>query len=360
MKPKRILIAPMDWGLGHATRCIPVINELLHQGAEVVIAADHRPAALLRREFPQLEHVRYPGAVIDYPANANMAWTMFRQLPVFFKGIADEHALLDTLITDHRIDGVISDNRWGAYSSRVPSVLIIHQIRILLSRYIRWAQGIVDAANRKLIRPFPEVWIPDLPGADNLSGELSHGPRLPKNAHFIGPLSRLVRRDGMPKSLDILAIISGPEPQRTLFETMLVEQLKPTTHKALIVRGTPERNVKMTLTDTLTLVGALTADELSEAIASTALIITRPGYSTVMDLCALGARAVVVPTPQQTEQEYLASRLMASGICYAEPQSGFRLERALERSAQYTGFRSTTFDAAVLRQRISHLLTAAA
>ncbi len=98
-----------------------------------MIAADNRPAELLKKEFPDLEHVRFPGYTIDYPVNANMAWTMFRQLAKLFHGIAEEHAILETLVKDHRIDAVISDNRWGAYSTTVPSIYIVHQLRILLS-----------------------------------------------------------------------------------------------------------------------------------------------------------------------------------------------------------------------------------
>jgi uncharacterized protein (TIGR00661 family) len=357
MNKKRILIAPLDWGLGHASRCVPIIQELLAKGLEVVIAADNRPAELLKKEFPDLEHVRFPGYTIDYPVNANMAWTMFRQLPKLFRGIAAEHALLETLVEQHRIDAVISDNRWGAYSAKVPSIYIVHQLRILLSRFIRWGQPIVDLANGRLIRPFSEVWIPDHSNADRLSGELSHDSLLPKNSFFIGPLSRLKKIDTFKKELDILVILSGPEPQRTLFEKLITDQLKQTTMRALVVRGTPERMMKMKLSETLTLVSALTSDELSEAIASSHIIISRPGYSTVMDLSSLGANAIFVPTPQQTEQEYLAHRLKEQKICYSETQEEFSLTRAVAQFNSYSGFTQQPNDRTVLRQRIDQLIT---
>ena len=357
MRKKRILIAPLDWGLGHATRCIQIIQELLQHNAEVVIAADKRPAELLKKEFPNLEHRRYPGYAIQYPVNANMAWTMFRQLPTLFKGIAEEHKLLELMVTEHEIDAVISDNRWGAYSTRVPSIFVIHQLRILLSKYLRWGQGIIDAANGKLMKPFTEVWIPDNSGPENLSGELSHESLLPRNSHFIGPLSRLKRIGGMNKTLDVLVILSGPEPQRTIFETLIVEQLKQTSMRSLVVRGTPEHAVKMTLSETLTLVGSLTADELSEAIAASQIIISRPGYSTLMDLSFLGTNAIFVPTPQQTEQEYLATRLKEQKICYSERQQEFLLSSAISQFHSYSGFRQMPQDRTVLRQRIDTLLT---
>ncbi len=357
MNKKRILIAPLDWGLGHAARCVPIINELLAKDLDVVIAADNRPAELLKKEFPDLEHIRLPGYTIDYPVNANMAWTMFRQLPIFFRGIADEHMLLESIVAEHHIDAVISDNRWGVYSTKVPSIYIVHQLRILLSKYLRRGQWIVDRANGRLIKPFGEVWIPDFPASDRLSGELSHDSLLPKNSFFIGPLSRLKKINSFKKELDILVILSGPEPQRTVFEKLITDQLRQTTMRSLVVRGTPERTMKMKLSETLTLVSALTADELSEAIASSHIIVSRPGYSTVMDLSFLGANAIFIPTPQQTEQEYLAKRLKDQKICYSETQEKFSLTRAIAQFNSYSGFSQHLNDHAVLQQRIDHLIT---
>lgn len=357
MSRKRILIAPLDWGLGHATRCIPVINELLAQNAEVVIAADRRPAELLKKEFPELQHVRFPGYVIDYPVDGSMAWKISRQLPVFFRGVAEEHRVLESLVKEHHIDAVISDNRWGAYSSSIPSIYMVHQLRIMLPPLIAWGQFIVDFANARLIAPYNEYWIPDHQGTMNLSGDLCHPSVLPKNAHFIGPLSRFsaVTPSEEP-TIDVLAILSGPEPQRTLIETILVDQLKRTSLRALVVRGTPERNVTLSVAPNVTLVSALNTKELTEAIAASRIIISRPGYSTVMDYAALGVKAIFIPTPQQTEQEYLAKRLMARNISYSEPQSTFELERSLDRSRSFTGFTASVHDNQVLRERITQLL----
>lgn len=356
MKKKRILIAPLDWGLGHATRCVPIIHELIAKNATVIIAADNRPAELLKKEFPDLEHIRYPGYTLDYPVNENMAWTMFRQLPKLFRGIHAEHKFLANIIQDLAIDAIISDNRWGAYSRSIPSIYIVHQLRILLSDFIRWGQGIVDFGNRRLIKNFNEVWIPDFEFGQNLSGELSHSSRLPKNSFFIGPLSRLVKLEGMRKELDVLVIVSGPEPQRSVFEEMITSQLKTTSLRSLIIKGTPEKNFKMKLTDSVTIVSSLTSSELSQAIASAHIVISRPGYSTVMDLSFLGANAIFIPTPQQTEQEYLAKRLMERKICYSEPQNNFSLTRALEQIHSYSGFSPLQNDYSILQQRIDHLL----
>lgn len=360
MNKKRILIAPLDWGLGHATRCIPIIQELIAKNAEVIIAADNRPAELLKKEFPDLQHIKFPGYSLRYPITENMAWTMFRQLPALFKGISKEHSYLKKIIKEHDIDAVISDNRWGAYSKSVPSIYIVHQLRILLSENIRWGQGIVDFENRQLIKNFNEVWIPDFDKEQNLSGELSHSSQLPKNSFFIGPLSRLMKLDGMRKELDVLVILSGPEPQRTIFEEIIIPQLKGTSLRSMIVKGTPEKNFKIKLTESITIVSSLTSSELSQAIASAHIVISRPGYSTVMDLSFLGANAIFIPTPQQTEQEYLANRLKEQHICYSELQSEFSLERALKQFNSYSGFSQLQNDYSILQQRIDHLLNSIA
>ncbi len=356
MKRKRILIAPLDWGLGHATQCIPLINEMIMKDVEVVVAADNRPAELLKKIFPDIEHIRFPGYTISYPVNANMAWTIFRQLPKIFKGIIEEHTLLKSIINEKKIDAIISNNRWGVYSNDIPSIFVAHQLRIMLSRYIRWGQWIVDFANGRLIKPFTEVWVPDTDAENNLSGELSHNSILPKNSFFIGPLSHLKKIDTVKKERDIIVVLSGPEPQRSLFETLIVDQLKRTTLSALVVRGMPEQFSVMKLSDTLTMVSSMTSDDLSTAIASSRIIISRSGYSTIMDLSTLGAKAIFVPTPQQTEQEYLAERLKKKKICYSESQKDFSLTRALEQFNSYSGFPTYQNDYGVLRQRIENLL----
>ena len=356
MRKKRILLAPLDWGLGHATRCMPIIEELLAKNADIVIAADGRPAKLLQKEYPQLSHIRYPGYEMYYSADSNMAWTMFRQLPKLLKGIAAEKRMLEKIIVDESIDAVISDNRWGAYSSHVPSVYMVTQLRILVSPALRWAQWIVDAANMKLISPFNEIWVPDFDSPDNILGDLVPKELTTEKTFYIGPLSRLKKIEGLKKELDLLVILSGLEPQRTIIERLIIEQLERTSLKALVVRGTPEVNTKFSMSKTLTLVSALDAEQLSEAIASSRMILARSGHSTIMDLSFLGANAIFIPTPQQTEHEYLARRLKERGICYSEPQSGFSLERALKESKAYNGFPVMYNDRTVLRNRIDHLL----
>ncbi len=360
MHKKKILITPLDWGLGHATRCIPVIREVMAAGAEVVLAADGRPAELLRREFPELPLVRFPGYGIVYPVDGNMAWTMFRQLPKLYAGIAAEQRMLESIVDTWGIDAVISDNRWGAFSRRVPSIYIVHQLRILLSRYLRWGQWIVDRTNAALIDRFTEVWIPDVDSEDNFLGDLAPPTLRTSAMHFVGPLTRMQGNGAREKEWDILVILSGPEPQRTICEELLIRQLLPTSYTTLIVRGIPEQSERTPLSKTITSVSAMTADELTRAIGSARTVISRPGYSTVMDFSALGVNPIFIPTPQQTEQEFLADMLKQRNVCYSEAQSDFSLDRAMTEHRRYPGFTSRRNDYTILRSRIAHLLSSIA
>jgi uncharacterized protein (TIGR00661 family) len=286
-----------------------------------------------------------------------MALTMLRQLPKLLYDIVQEHRTLDSIITEYNIDAVISDNRWGAYSKRIPSIYMVHQIRILLPSYLQWGQFILDLVNTMLIRAYQEVWIPDFESEPNLTGVMSHNSLHIRNSFFIGALSRLKKISGQKKVNDIIVILSGVEPQRTVFEELVVSQLKETTYRALIVRGVTEETATVKLTDTITMVNSMNTNELSEAIASSHVILSRSGHSTVMDLAFLGSNAIFVPTPQQTEQEYLAHRLKEQKICYFETQDEFSLTRAMTQFSSYSGFSRMENNHAVLRERIDHLLS---
>src|SRR5690554_6730686 len=125
---KRILIAPLNWGLGHASRCIPIIRDLIMQRAEVIIGADQLPLELLRKEFPDLEYIEFPGLEIKYKSNSSLIFNMALQANKFFKAFSEEQAFLQKAVKNYAIDAVISDNRYGAFSTSVPSFIITHQV----------------------------------------------------------------------------------------------------------------------------------------------------------------------------------------------------------------------------------------
>ena len=330
---KRILVAPLDWGIGHSTRCIPVINALISNNYEVILAADSRPLHLLSTEFPQLEMIRFEGYNIKYSKYLHMTLSMILQIPKLLWNIKKENSALDEIIKGYQIDGVISDNRFGLYSSKVPCVFITHQLEIQAPSF---AESIRNF-NYQYINKYNACWVID-DEKINLAGNLSKPDSLPNNTHYIGIQSRFEKQE-IKKKYDFLAIVSGPEPQRTILEKGLVKALKDRKEKSLIVLGKPEINTSNQIGN-LTIKSHLDAKDLNTAIIQSELIICRSGYSTVMDLAKLEKKAIFIPTPGQTEQEYLAHNFKDSGICYTQNQSDFNFEIAIAESKNYTGFNS--------------------
>lgn len=327
---KKILVAPLDWGLGHATRCIPIIRELLNQGAEVLIAADKAPLAILEEEFPQLSFLPLKGYEIVYGRKGtvgNILW----QVPKILKAIYTEHLWLKQVISEHQIDIVISDNRYGLFSDQAFCVFIGHQINIQCPDYLKWMEPLLFLLQKRFINRFNTCWVPDFEGEPNLSGSLSHGRKAHTETVFIGPLSRFSLNEEV-KRHDVLFLISGPEPQRSIFETILLkEAFNFPQLKITLVRGLPGASFDLQQ-EGIEIYNHLNSRELERLILSSDLIICRSGYSTVMDLVSLKKNAVFVPTPGQTEQEYLAKHLSEQEIFAFMAQEKFSLEEALNQN----------------------------
>ena len=352
----RILVAPLDWGLGHAARCIPIIRELLERNVEVIIAADGRPYEFLKREFPALNIVRLRGFTIVYPKNNRIAPKIASQIPKIILSIFREHRALSQLIRDLKIDAVISDNRFGLFSKRIPCIYVTHQIGIMMPKQFQWASRLVYFLNKFLIQNYTACWIPDYGEGDNLSGRLSHFYPLPNNATFIGPLTRFTKNLDVSKEYDILIILSGPEPQRTALENIIMEQLKTAQRKSLVVPGIPEKSQHIKLSEWISVVSSLESDSMNRAMLASDIVISRPGYSTIMDLNVLGKQAIFIPTPGQTEQEYLAAELQRSGKFYMQEQNSFSLIDALEQAKQYPGFSPRASHPSTVKTSIGRLL----
>ncbi|MGQ0828003.1 MAG: glycosyltransferase [Bacteroidota bacterium] len=354
---KRILICPLNWGLGHATRCIPIIRSLLQKNATIIIAADGRPLELLKKEFPDLEFIVLKGYDIEYPAKGTMVLKILFSLPKLFWVIYKEHLNIKKIISEKNIDVVISDSRFGLWSKKIKSVFITHQLMIKSP----FAEKLLHRLNLFFIKKYDECWIPDFSGTDNLTGDLSHKYPLPENTFFVGPLSRFNRQDpsllqrvGMTASYDMMAIISGPEPQRSIFENLILEQIQKSKLKALMVCGKTELEQKKEIRGNIEIVNHLKAVEMQQAILNSNIIIARSGYSTILDLSAIGKKVVFVPTPGQTEQMYLAEYLMNKKIAYYMPQGKFDLSTALKNNENYKGFEQTE-NITHLEERINKL-----
>ncbi len=314
----------------------------MSQNVEVLLAADRRPFDLLKKEFPLLTLIRLPGYSISYPNDTRIAAKVILQIPQLIYSAMNEHRMLRKIIRDFRVQAVISDSRFGLFARGIPSVYISHQIGIKMSPRLEWASHAVYLINRTLINRYSECWIPDFAGEDNLSGELSHHYPLPRNAKYVGPLSRFKKISGIGKEYDVLVLLSGPEPQRSILEGIVLDQLKASSYRSLVVRGVPEKNQRIKLSEFVTVVSSLESEALNVAILSSEIILSRPGYSTVMDLAVLGSRAIFIPTPGQTEQEYLAAIFLKNGTFYICRQDTFNLDEAVKEARQRPGISFNT------------------
>jgi UDP-N-acetylglucosamine transferase subunit ALG13 len=330
----RILVAPLDWGLGHATRCIPVIYELIRQEAEVWIGASGAQEELLRREFPYLPFLGLKGYGVTFSRSRKGLWKrLFLQLPRLLKTVKMEHKWLAEKVAAHGFHAIISDNRFGLHHASIPSILITHQLR-LKSPLGKWTEDFFQRKNYQYINRFTACWIPDAPGEDNLAGELSHPQKKPAiPIHYTGLLSRL-KKTGLPMIPHrIFVSLSGPEPQRSLLENKLVEQISHYGGTAVIVRGLPaEANIIPSSND-IRFFNHLSTEEFNREMEQASVIISRSGYSTVMDMVRLGKKAIMIPTPGQAEQEYLADYLAAKKWIVVQRQEDFHLNTALAAAA---------------------------
>jgi len=339
MPVKKVLICPLDWGLGHATRDVEIIDQLIKAGFDVVIGADKTSLLFLQEYFPQLAHIVIPSTKITYPRRVPMAVKMIFSAPKILRGIYDEHQLLKKIIQEHQINVVISDNRYGLWNKKVKSIFITHQLWIKSPKKLRFFEPFINHINHWFIKKYDECWVPDFKEEQSIAGELSHPEKLPKNVKYVGILSRFKNLSGFEKpkqseeKFDILVVLSGPEPQRSLLEEKLIAQIVKTDYKTLIVQGKPGQTHKST-SKNIHFVNHLRSLDLKTFINYTPVIICRSGYSSIMDLVVLNKTAILIPTPGQTEQEYLAEYLSSRKWFYATKQNEFELEKSINELAK--------------------------
>jgi len=356
---KKVLLCPLDWGIGHATRCVPVIHKLREAGMEVVIATDNRPFAFLRKEFPDLRIIRFPGRKVRYPKGAGMVRKMILTAPAFLMSIIQEHRKLLKIVEETGADIVISDNRFGCWHPKKPSVFITHQLEIQIPSSMGFLQPLLRRIIHSYIRRYDECWIPDFEPHRGIAGNLSHPVKIPSNSYYIGILSRFslkkmeIEDAGTPE-YDLMVMLSGPEPQRTVLEEKIMNQLRNISLQAVIVRGVTESNDTSTVDGHIRIFSHLEPSLMQHLMKKAAMIVSRSGYSTIMDVITLGKPAIFIPTPGQTEQEYLARYLMDKKIFFSMPQKNFDLIYALELSKNFPGMVIRN-DYKELSERIRHL-----
>lgn len=321
-----IFFPVLNWGLGHASRSLPIIKSYLHSKHKVICASDGEALAMLRRELPDQTVLELPGYNIQYDSTY-MPINMLRYGPGMLRTIKAEHELTKAIVSRHQIDCIISDNRYGCYHAEVPSALITHQLQVFTG------QKIMDVYIRRQIRSwfkkFTELWIPDQTPPGNITGDLSGLDTAPIPKHYLGIISEL-NCTALKGKYKAVAIISGPEPQRTNFEVLVTEQLSVLPGDFAIVRGRPGIDDPIRKEGSLTIFPYLNRAALSNLLAQSDLVIARSGYTTLMDLANTGHKAILCPTPGQYEQIYLADRLSRHKQCVYQRQDGLDLEKAFD------------------------------
>jgi UDP:flavonoid glycosyltransferase YjiC (YdhE family) len=336
-----VLVSPLDWGLGHASRCVPLVRALLEAGHRVILAGSGRSLLLLRDEFPDLPYYAIRGFSPDYTDSNRMILHLMKQFPAFIRSMISENRDLSTLLSGESVDVVIADNRYGLRNRKTHNILITHQVMVIPPKWMRPFAFLIRFTLKCLISAFDTCWIPDEPEVPGLSGDLAHRYPLPARARFIGPLSRFStaeEKSAQKDPLAVAAILSGPEPQRSMLESLIIRQLKGSPYRVTLVSGKPEDEGKTEDDGNIRKYAYLPAELLKAVIQSAALVICRSGYSSVMDLAALGAKALFVPTPGQTEQHYLAELHGTAGTSFYRQQQELNLSEDIPIAIGYRGF----------------------
>ena len=323
----KILVAPLNWGLGHASRCVPLVQRFLEEGHEVILGGDGASLTLLRRHFPKCRYVFLAPLNLRYGKGKRQVWAMIKALPKLMAWAYKDHVMLQAVLPEEKIDMVVSDNRFGLYTNHQSpiTVYITHQLHIFLPKGWRWLEPLVARLHARIYTRYNKVWVPDYEEPEkSLSGELghpaiSHQPSAISKIEYIGPLSRFAQSTNCKPqtTYGVVAVLSGLEPQRTMLERELVARYRDSQEKVLIVQGLLNRPNTRIKRGAITIVPYMGDEELAAVLKGAKHIIVRSGYSTIMDLDALGLLHVpmtnhqspiitFIPTSGQPEQEYLA------------------------------------------------------
>ncbi|HKO77887.1 MAG TPA: glycosyltransferase family protein [Flavobacterium sp.] len=329
---KTILIAPLNWGLGHATRCIPIIKALQENNFTPIIASDGISLELLKKEFPYLKTLELPSYQIEYAKNGkNFKWKLIKNLPRMLEAIREEKRIVNKWIQKYEIDGIISDNRLGVISNKIPSVFITHQLNVMTGN-TTW---FTSKLHQYIIKKYNACWVPDVNSQLNLTGKLGHLERNSLNIRYLGPLSRM-HKMALPIQYNLMIILSGPEPQRGFLEAHLTEEVKRYDGKVVFVKGIIENEQKKEQIGNVTYYNFMKTRQLEQTFNESEKVLCRSGYTTIMDLVKLHKKAFFIPTPGQYEQIYLAEKLQNEGLVPYATQEAFRIEN-LSQIEQFKG-----------------------
>ena len=334
------LIAPLDWGLGHTTRCIPIIQELKKNNIEIVIACNSVQKSVLRAEFPDETYVNLPGYGLSYGSSRRLTIAkLILQIPKILISIKRENLQLKRFLLQFNANIIISDNRYGVFSPNIHSIFITHQLNIVTGTG-HFGDRLIRRFTHSMIRKFDECWVPDFENGFTLAGRLSHPvlrPAFP--VRYIGPLSRFERCAGIDNGVRlstatqryILVILSGPEPQRSKLEKNMLAQLEMVDSDSIVIRGLPHNTESISANSKIRMINFAGVAELNKLICNAYVVISRSGYTTVMDLLKLQKKAILIPTPGQPEQEYLGRYLSRLQLAVVANQETLNLREELTK-----------------------------
>lgn len=331
---KKILVAPLNWGLGHASRCVVIVNFLIENNFEPVIASDGDALVFFRKEFPDLKYHELPSYDIKYSKKRSLLKLklLFSSFSII-KAVREEQSIVEKLVKQEKFHGIISDNRFGVLHASIPSVYMTHQLCVLSGH----TTFLTSFIHQRIVSKFDECWVPDCKGENSLGGKLSM-KQMKNNISikYLGPISRLQFVD-VEKKYDLLIVLSGPEPQRTLLEVKLLQEIKKFEGKVALVRGVLAASEITDIFDNVEVFNYVLTHKMQELINQSEIVISRSGYSSIMDLWKLGKKTFFIPTPGQSEQEYLAEFMRSRNIAPYANQKDFKIEY-LDQLATYSGF----------------------
>jgi UDP-N-acetylglucosamine:LPS N-acetylglucosamine transferase len=347
-QPKKILITPLDWGAGHTTRCIPLAAHLMQTGHKPIVAGNEAQMAIIDQYFNgSIDTIYTPGYDVTYSGLNKVAQAgLLLQTPRLLKTIGQENIRLREIVRELRPDGIISDNRYGMYHTQVPSVIMTHQLRIQ-SGMGNTVDNVLQRLHYRYLNKFGATWVVDTEESPGLAGTLSHPMTMPDNYHYIGLLSRFAGMVAGNQKEDgpILVLISGPEPQRTEFSKMLWQHVMRHDGPVIFAEGSEAATAPAYIPAHISYHKRMDGPALSDALMNASIVVCRSGYSTLMDLRAMNKRGIVIPTPGQTEQQYLGSTLHERGIFYSTEQKGFDLQRSLRDAAAFPFHKTNSAEA---------------
>ncbi|HOI26283.1 MAG TPA: glycosyltransferase [Paludibacteraceae bacterium] len=355
---KKVLVAVLNWGLGHAVRSIPVVKAFLDHDYEVLLGGNGSSGEFLHKEFPQLRYVEFPSFEMKYSSGKSQVGAMLLSLPHLFASLWKDHQFVCRLVKEESIDVVFSDNRFGLYCKNCHTVYMTHQLLIKMPGPVSFLEPLLKALHGYLISKYDECWVPDFSDMKNLAGDLSH-PQMNLKVRYVGPLSRFPKNGGIAVSLKykFLFILSGVEPQRSILEKKILNLFEERVGlpSCLLVRGVESPFLNDTVYHNLKIENVLSGESLLGLLQVSDCVVCRSGYTSIMELASISHKAVLIPTPGQTEQEYLANYLSSQYSMFASVNQNDLSWRVLFAAEKSLAEEFINFDPSLLEEVVERI-----